>query len=91
MLEATPERQLVRECKRREWRCPKSEILAKGFPDRMVLAPFGRVAFVELKRHGTDLEPAQRIWRKRLQALGHIVVTLRTPEEVLSWCEEFGG
>jgi hypothetical protein len=89
MLEAIVERALKRLCKKKLSLCIKSETLARGFPDRMVLAFPRRVEFVELKRIGTTLEPAQRIWRKRLRLLGFSVPVLHTPEQVEKWGEEF--
>lgn len=41
-----------------------------GLPDRMVLLPFGKIAFVEFKAPGEALRPAQRIRQKMLVDLG---------------------
>jgi len=89
MLETVVENTLKRECKKRFAFCIKSETLTKGFPDRMVLAPSGKIAFVELKRPGTKLMRAQRMWRQRLRILGFEAVKLDSPEEVKAWAQEF--
>lgn len=82
MLEKQPEDELKREGKRRSIWTIKAERLCRGFPDRMLLASRGRVAFVELKRPGQKLSPAQRLVRKWLKSLGFLVVMLDTPEAV---------
>lgn len=53
-----------------------------GFPDRTVLLPRGRVAFVELKSPtGTTSHP-QDIWLGRLQKLGFVAVVLSSKQEI---------
>lgn len=91
MLETVVENTLKRECKKRGALCIKSETLAKGFPDRMVLAFPGKVAFPELKRVGTKREPAQRVWWRKLLKLGFDSPQLNTPAEVRQWAQEFLG
>jgi len=47
-----------------------------GFPDRLICLPGGRAFFVETKKTGGKLDPAQIIWFNRLRALGmacHVV------------------
>lgn len=41
-----------------------------GVPDRIVILPFGRVIFVELKAPGKPLRPLQRKWRRILEDMG---------------------
>lgn len=89
MLEKRPEDELKRECKRRSIWAIKSERLIRGFPDRMLLAPGGRICFVELKRPGQDLRPAQRLVAKWLRRLGFLVVKLNSPKEVKDFLSEW--
>ena len=50
-----------------KWVCPGWA----GVPDRIVLLPFGRVVFVELKRpKGESLRKRQEWWAKKLTDLG---------------------
>lgn len=58
-----------------------------GIPDRVVLLPGGRTIWVELKRDKKrDLDPAQRIWHRRVRERYDIhVVVLRGSGEVRSW------
>ncbi len=67
----------------------KAEKLCRGFPDRMLLAPGGRIAFVELKRPGQKLKPAQKLVRKWLKGLGFLVTTLDTPQEAKDFFSEW--
>jgi hypothetical protein len=43
---------------------------AAGVPDRIVILPGGRIAFVELKAPGRTSTPIQALQQRRLQALG---------------------
>lgn len=42
----------------------------KGFPDRTVICPGGRVLFIEFKRLGKKQSPAQKIVQKMLESFG---------------------
>ena len=89
MLEKRAEDELKRESKRRNIWTIKAERLGRGFPDRMLLASDGRICFVELKRPGQDLRPAQRMVAKWLRRLGFLVVKLNTPKEVKAFLSEW--
>lgn len=41
-----------------------------GFPDRIVLMPFGKIYFIELKSEGKTLGKLQVIWKRELNRLG---------------------
>ena len=89
MRESVVRASLIRECKARGWRCIKTDSLATGFPDDMILAGFGRIAFVEEKRPGGEVRKAQPLWHKRLRELGFECVILEHPEDVKEWVESW--
>ena len=47
-----------------------------GMPDRIVLLPMGRIAFVECKATGKRMRPLQNKRKKQLEALGFLVYCL---------------
>ena len=47
-----------------------------GVPDRIVLFPMGRMAFVECKATGKKMRPIQEKRKKQLEALGFSVYCL---------------
>lgn len=53
-----------------------------GVPDRIVLLPSGRIAFVEVKASGEKLRPLQRLRIRTLRRLGFKAFVLDTPEQV---------
>ena len=44
-----------------------------GVPDRIVILPGGKTAFVEMKAPGKALAPMQKEWAAKLESLGHKV------------------
>jgi hypothetical protein len=70
--EETVERRLQRRCARAPFTvlCVKGEPLGKGWPDRILLAYPGRVAFAELKRPRGPRRPRQQIIAALLRSLG---------------------
>lgn len=44
-----------------------------GVPDRLILLPKGKMAFVELKAPGKTLRPLQEKRRRQLESLGFLV------------------
>lgn len=52
-----------------------------GVPDRLVLLPGGKAAFVELKAPGKQMRPQQRKRRKQLVALGFPVLCVDRMEQ----------
>ena len=53
-----------------------------GVPDRLVLLPGGRIAFIELKAEGKMLRPLQVRRKKQLEALGFSVYCIDRPEQI---------
>ena len=58
--------------------CPSVD----GMPDRLVLLPEGRVAFVELKAPGKLPRPLQIKRKKQLEALGFKVYVIDNIEQI---------
>ncbi|MBE6105282.1 VRR-NUC domain-containing protein [Anaerovibrio lipolyticus] len=69
MLEKQIERKLCDEVKNRNGMCLKQTGLA-GIPDRLVLLPNGKCAFVELKAPGEKPRKLQQMRMKQLKKLG---------------------
>jgi len=53
-----------------------------GMPDRIVLLPMGRIAFVECKATGKKMRPLQNKKKKQLEALGFLVYCLDDIEQI---------
>ena len=53
-----------------------------GVPDRLVLLPVGRMAFVELKAPGRHLRPLQEKRKRQLQALGFLVFCIDDEKQI---------
>jgi len=64
--------------------CVKMTVLGRrGFVDRLVIMPGGRIIFVELKRpSGGRLSMHQIQWHKQLTALGVAVAVVRNVEDI---------
>ncbi len=58
-------------CEQQGFPCLKLKLEnEKGFPDRTVILPNGKVAFIEFKKPGGRVSIHQRKWISRLQSLG---------------------
>lgn len=53
-----------------------------GVPDRIVLLPMGRMAFVELKAPGNKMRPLQVRRKRQLEALGFLVYCVDSVEQI---------
>ena len=53
-----------------------------GAPDRLILMPGGKLAFVELKAPGQVLRPLQVRRKRQLEALGFSVYCIDSPEQI---------
>ena len=83
MLESTVERHLREETKKRKGMALKFVSPGmNGVPDRIVLMPDGKMAFVELKAPGKQMRPLQRKRRKQLEALGFPVFCVDSMKQI---------
>lgn len=83
MRESSIERKLVTEAKKRGGLAVK--FVSPGFdgvPDRLVLLPGGRMAFVELKAPGKKPRPLQEKRARQLSALGYRVYCIDGKEQI---------
>lgn len=74
MLEKLIEQKLVQAVKKMGGLCPK--FVSPGFdgvPDRLVLLPHSKIAFVEMKAPNKKLRPLQVRRKRQLEQLGFLV------------------
>ena len=83
MREKTVEAKLVKAVKDRHGLAPKfiSPGL-DGVPDRLVLLPGGKFAFIELKAEGKMMRPLQVRRKRQLEALGFSVYCIDRAEQI---------
>lgn len=83
MRERQIEQQLVASVRKRHGLCPKwvSPGL-DGVPDRIILLPGKRIAFVELKAPGKTLRTQQRYRKAQLERLGFKVYVIDSKEQI---------
>jgi hypothetical protein len=53
-----------------------------GVPDRLVLLPYGKLAFIELKAPGKDMRPLQVRRKRQLEQLGFSVYCIDSVEQI---------
>ena len=83
MSEKTTEQKLVKAVKAKGGLAPK--FVSPGFdgvPDRIVLLPRGRIAFIELKAKGRKMRPLQVRRKRQLESLGFSVYCIDSPEQI---------
>lgn len=83
MREKTIEQKLVTAVKKHGGICPK--FVSPGFdgmPDRILLLPHGRFAFVEVKAPGEKPRPLQLARHRLLRRLGFKVYVLDSEEQI---------
>ena len=77
------EQRLVKAVKAKGGLAPK--FVSPGFdgvPDRIVLLPHGRIAFIELKAKGRKMRPLQVRRKRQLESLGFSVYCIDGPEQI---------
>lgn len=83
MREKTVESKLVKAVKAMGGLAPKfTSPGLDGVPDRLVLLPGGKIAFIELKALGENLRPLQVRRKRQLEALGFLVYCMDRPEQI---------
>jgi len=83
MRESTVEHRLVTEVKKRGGIAPKFVSPGlDGVPDRLVLLPHGKFAFVELKAPGKQLRPLQVKRIGQLRELGYLAYCIDHPNQI---------
>jgi len=89
MRESYIEKRLVQEVKKRGGLAMKFVSPGlDGVPDRIVLLPGGRIAFVEVKAPGQKMRPLQLRRKEQLSDLGFKVYTLDDTEKIHSIISE---
>ena len=77
------EQRLVKAVKAKGGLAPK--FVSPGFdgvPDRIVLLPHGRIAFIEMKAKGRKMRPLQVRRKRQLESLGFLVYCIDSPEQI---------
>lgn len=90
--EKSIEQKLVRATKDRGGICPK--LVSPGFdgmPDRLVLLPYGKIGFVEVKAPDEKPRPIQEARHGLLRRLGFKVYVLDNAEDIPHILDEIGG
>ena len=83
MTEKQIEQKLVKAVKAKDGLAPK--FVSPGFdgvPDRIVLLPHGRIAFIELKAKGRKMRPLQVRRKRQLESLGFSVYCIDSTEQI---------
>lgn len=89
MREKAIEQKLCQATKQRGGICPK--FVSPGFdgvPDRLVLLPMGKLAFVELKAPGKKMRPLQIRRKQQLESLGFKVFCIDSIEQIGEMLDE---
>ena len=92
MREKQIEQKLVQEARKCGGLCPKFTSPGfAGMPDRLLLLPHGRIAFVELKAPGQKPRPLQAARHRLLRELGFRVYVLDGEGQIEKIISEIGG
>lgn len=83
MKEREIELKLVSATKKRHGMCLKFVSPGcDGVPDRIVLLPYGKIAFVELKAPGKKMRPLQEKRKRQLESLGFLVFCIDDKDKI---------
>ena len=83
MKERIIESALVSATKKRHGMCLKFVSPGcDGVPDRIVLLPYGKIAFVELKAPGKKMRPLQEKRKRQLESLGFLVFCIDDKDKI---------
>lgn len=92
MREKIIESRLVQEVQSRGGLCWKFTSLGTdGVPDRIVLMPGGKIAFVEVKAPGEKMRALQIRRKQQLERVGFSVYCLDSLEQIRPILDEVGG
>ena len=92
MREKDIERKLIAEVKKAGGLALK--LVSPGFdgmPDRLILLPIGKLAFVECKAPGKTFRPLQEKRKRQLESLGFLVYCIDGVEQIEEVLSEMGG
>jgi hypothetical protein len=87
-LEVDIEKQITDHVKSLGGWCLKLRSPGRGFPDRTVLLPGGRVVFLEVKRPGGKVSFPQRYFITRLRKLGFPAAIVYSLDDVKDYFQE---
>lgn len=95
MLEKEIENQLVKKIKAKGGLCVKFNCLSmNGVPDRILLMPFGKFCFVEVKAPGKKLRPLQLKRKRQFEMLGfdvYVIDDIARIDELIERIEDSHG
>lgn len=92
MRENFIERKLVEAVKKKGGLAPKFVSPGiNGMPDRILLFPGERIAFVELKAPGEKMRPLQVKRKRQLEKLGFLVYCIDGVEQIEDVLKQMGG
>lgn len=87
--EVSLENKLVHEVEKRGGLCWKfTSPGTAGVPDRIVIAPCGKVAFVEMKAPGGKVRPIQKKRAEQIQDIGGTYYCLKSNQDILIFLRE---
>lgn len=89
MREKEIEKRLVQEVRKRGGLCWKfTSPGTDGVPDRIVLMPDGKFAFVELKAPGKKVRPLQEYRKSQLEERSFDVYCIDNPDDIVPMIDE---